>query len=47
LADVYSEQKIADYLAGIREVIGNCVNAMPPHETFIARHCATTEAMAA
>jgi tryptophan halogenase len=47
LVDVYPEQKITDYLAGIREVIGNCVNAMPTHAAFIARHCATGEAMAA
>jgi tryptophan halogenase len=41
LVDLYSEEKIADYLANVRGVIGKCVEAMPTHEAFIARHCAT------
>ena len=32
--------KIADYLDNVRGVIGACVQAMPTHEAFIARHCA-------
>jgi hypothetical protein len=24
----------------VRGVIGNCVQAMPTHDAFIARHCA-------
>jgi hypothetical protein len=40
LADVYSEEKIAAYLDNVRGVIGNCVQAMPTHDAFIARHCA-------
>jgi tryptophan 7-halogenase len=40
LVDLYSEEKIADYLGDIRGVIGNCVKAMPTHQDFIARHCA-------
>jgi hypothetical protein len=24
----------------VRRVIANCVNAMPTHQQFIARHCA-------
>jgi tryptophan halogenase len=42
LVDLYSEEKIAEYLANVRGVIGACVQAMPTHEAFIARHCATT-----
>lgn len=44
LVDVYSDQKIAEYLESVRGVIGKCVEAMPTHEAFIARHCAIREA---
>ncbi|MCA1713664.1 MAG: tryptophan 7-halogenase [Gammaproteobacteria bacterium] len=47
LVDLYSEDKIADYLATVRRVIDNCVQAMPTHEAFIARHCAIAEREAA
>jgi tryptophan halogenase len=47
LVDVYPEEKIAAYLANVREVIGKCVQAMPTHDAFIARHCAIAEAVAA
>ncbi|HEY0503244.1 MAG TPA: tryptophan halogenase family protein [Lysobacter sp.] len=40
LVDTYPEAKIADYLENVRGVIGNCVQAMPTHDAFIARHCA-------
>ncbi|GAB3102195.1 tryptophan halogenase family protein [Lysobacter terrae] len=40
LVDVYSEEKIAEYLENVRGVIGKCVQAMPSHDAFIARHCA-------
>ena len=48
LVDVYPEEKIAGFLGNVRDVIGKCVEAMPTHEAFIARHCAIDrEAMAA
>ncbi len=48
LVDVYPEAKIADFLENVRSVIGKCVQAMPTHDAFIARHCAIDkEAMAA
>ncbi len=47
LVDVYSEEKIAAYLDNVRGVIGNCVQAMPTHDAFIARHCAIAAEMVA
>ncbi|GHA81738.1 tryptophan halogenase family protein [Cognatilysobacter bugurensis] len=44
LVDLYPEEKIAEYLDNIRGVIANCVQAMPTHEAFIARHCAAPPA---
>jgi tryptophan halogenase len=40
LVDVYPEEKITEYMAGIRGVIANCTQVMPTHEEFIAKHCA-------
>jgi tryptophan halogenase len=40
LVDVYTEAQIAEFLAGIDEVIGKCVDVMPRHAEFIAQHCA-------
>jgi tryptophan halogenase len=40
LVDVYTEEKIAEYMAGVRGVIGNCVRAMPLHADYIAKACA-------
>ncbi len=40
LVDVYPEEKIAAFLAGVRGVIGKCVEVMPTHDAFIAKHCA-------
>ena len=34
------EEKIHEYLEGVRSVIDNCVRAMPTHEEFIAKRCA-------
>ena len=48
LVDVYPEAKIAEFLEGVRSVIGKCVEVMPGHDAFIARHCAISpETMAA
>ena len=40
LADMQPEEKIHEYLEGVRSVIDNCVRAMPTHEEFIAKRCA-------
>ena len=40
LVDVFDERAILDFLNGIEEVIGKCVDVMPAHADFIARHCA-------
>ncbi len=42
LVDVYSEEKIADYMQNIRGVIANCMRVMPTHEEFIERQCKAT-----
>jgi tryptophan halogenase len=47
LVDVYPEAKIAEYLENVRGVIGKCVQAMPTHDAFIARHCAIAAEAAA
>ncbi len=40
LVDVYSEEQIREFLGGIEEVIGKCVDVMPRHADYIAQHCA-------
>ena len=40
LVDAWPDEKIVSYLDNVRGVIGNCVQAMPTHDAFIARHCA-------
>lgn len=40
LVDQMPLDDLLKFMAGIRSVIDNCVDAMPPHEAFIARHCA-------
>ena len=40
LVDVYPEEKITEFMRTIRGVIDTCTQAMPPHEDFIAKHCA-------
>lgn len=40
LVDVFPEQDIAEYLQGIDNVIGKCIDVMPAHADFIAQHCA-------
>jgi tryptophan halogenase len=40
LVDVHPEQRIVDFLQGIRGVVANCVRAMPTHDEFVARYCA-------
>src|SRR5690606_8242248 len=47
LVDLQPEAKVEAFVAGVREVIGKCVDAMPAHDDFIARHCAIDRAAAA
>jgi tryptophan halogenase len=39
VADEMPEQQLVDFVEGVRQVIANCVQAMPTHAQFIARHC--------
>ena len=39
-ADRMPKEELQRFLADVRKVIGACVDVMPPHEAFIARHCA-------
>jgi tryptophan 7-halogenase len=47
LVDVISENEIHEYLESVREVIDKCVNFMPTHADYIAKHCAAKAGMAA
>ncbi len=38
--DRLSDKELVSYIDHVKMVIANCVDAMPPHEAFIARHCA-------
>jgi tryptophan halogenase len=40
LVDQMSNDDLRQYMASVRGTVANCVDAMPPHEAFIARHCA-------
>ena len=40
LADTQSEADIADYMASVRDVIRTCVDVMPSHDDYLAKHCA-------
>jgi tryptophan halogenase len=40
IVDIYPDAEVKDFLDGIEDVIGKCVQVMPRHEEFIARHCA-------
>ena len=39
LVDLQSEDAIAQYLEGVRQVIAKCVEVMPDHRAFIDKHC--------
>lgn len=47
LVDLYDEARIADFIGSVRGVIAKCVDVMPTHEAFIARHCAVEKREAA
>ena len=40
LVDQMPESDLRQFMQGVGNVIDSCVEAMPPHEAFIARHCA-------
>jgi tryptophan 7-halogenase len=40
LVDIKSAEDTFEYLESVREVIGKCVDVMPEHSAYIARHCA-------
>jgi len=42
LADNLPQEKLDEFLGGIRALIGNAVEKMSTHEHFIAEHCAAT-----
>ena len=44
LVDTLPDEKLEQVLRGTREVIAQCVTAMPPHEEFISRHCEAPQA---
>jgi tryptophan halogenase len=39
LADLQSEASIFDYMESVRQVIAKCVDVMPDHAAYIAKHC--------
>ncbi len=40
LADLVDDKETAAYLDGVSSVIAKCVDTMPSHEAYIAKHCA-------
>jgi tryptophan 7-halogenase len=42
LVDLLTDDELSRRLAHIKDTIGKCVNTMPLHREFIARHCAAT-----
>ncbi len=38
--DQLSDRELQQFIAGVKNVIASCVEAMPMHAAFIARHCA-------
>jgi tryptophan halogenase len=40
LVDLYPEKEIEEFLGNIEHVIGKCVEVMPTHAEYIAKHCA-------
>ena len=39
LADLLPEEEVAGYLKHVEEVIARCVEVMPDHGAYVARHC--------
>ena len=40
LADLPTENQAAEYLASVQGIISRCVDVMPDHAVYIAKHCA-------
>ena len=40
LVDVQPAEKIRSYVHNVHQVVARCVDAMPDHDDYIARHCA-------
>jgi tryptophan halogenase len=43
LVDLQTEADTLEYLESVRDVIAKCVNVMPDHAAYIAKHCAATK----
>ena len=43
LVDLQSEHDTAEYLESVRNVIAKCVDVMPDHAAYIAKHCAAAK----
>jgi tryptophan halogenase len=43
VVDQMSDKDLGDFVDGVRRVIAGCVEAMPMHAQFIARHCAAPQ----
>jgi tryptophan halogenase len=39
LADLPSETEVEDYLVSVKGIVARCVDVMPDHAAYIARHC--------
>jgi tryptophan 7-halogenase len=40
MVELMPEHDLRQFVSSVRQVIASCVDAMPAHEAFIARHCA-------
>ena len=40
VVDIYPDAEVKEFLDGIEQVIAKCVDVMPRHADFIAKHCA-------
>lgn len=43
LVDLQSEEGTLEYLESVRSVIAKCVDVMPDHASYIAKHCAASK----
>jgi tryptophan 7-halogenase len=39
LVDTLGKDKVREFLAGVKQTIARCVEAMPAHERYVAEHC--------
>ena len=42
LADLPNEGDVEQYLASVKGIVSRCVDVMPDHAAYIAKHCAAT-----